>query len=477
MTSSLPLASFTLALSLCANAWGQWSTDPQKNTPVANVPGAAQVQPKLSVTADGNWWISWFGLLPTSVSPQAQGYDVFLQRLGADGVAKLPQQGLQVADLGVGWTEDYGLATDAQGNAVLTFQDDRTNPANRAISATKIDATGKLQWQTLTSSSGHAPHVSMLPDGQSVVGWSVDRESSVRLRKLDPLGNPVWKSADGAPLDYVLAEPGHVYALADLQATADGNVIVSFVRSRGLSGAKHLYANKLSPNGILLWGQEHAKVFVAGSLQQGNFPRFVLDGQGGAVFSWYSVDPQLQVHVQHIQANGQAMFPANGVPVSTDLKQARVDPTISYQANTGETTLFWTELDSAAQQNRRGMYAQKLDARGARQWGETGRAIVPLDNHSITGLRSSAVADGTLAFWLHTPAGQQGSIQAIKLDAAGSTLCPQFAVSTRPATKSRLESAAAPSGQTLLAWEEEGATQGSDIYTQSVRADCKLGGQ
>ena len=475
MSRHLSSATLTLALCLCANAWGQWSADPQNNSPVANVPGAAQVQPQIAARANGEWWISWLALHPQGTPPR--GYDVYLQRLGADGKEQFAHQGIQVANLGVGWTEDYGLANDPQGNAVLTFQDDRINPAQRAITATKVDAAGTLLWNALTAHSGHAPHVATLPDGQSLVGWSADTENTVRLRKLDALGQPVWRTPTGTPLDFILAEPNFTYVLADLQAAADGSVIVSFVRSRGFSGDKHLYANKISSSGQLLWGPAHVKVFEAGSLQQGNFPRFVADGSGGAVFAWYSVAPQLQVFAQHVTANGQLAFAPNGVPVSANLQQARVSPTVAYQPATGETTLFWTELDNALAQNRRGLYAQKLDARGARQWGENGRELAPLGLQSITDLRSQTVADGTLAFWVQTPHGQPGTIQGIKLDAAGAPLCPQFPVSSRAAAKSRLVSASAASGQTLLAWEEQGASQGSDIYLQSVRSDCKLGGQ
>ncbi|MEG0002847.1 MAG: hypothetical protein RR720_10495 [Comamonas sp.] len=473
MTRHLPLASLTLALSLCASAWGQWTPISQRNTPLANVPGAAQVQPQIAATPDGHWWVSWFGLIPQGPSPQ--GYDVFLQRLDPDGKEQFPHQGLLVANLGLGWTEEYGLATDAQGNALLTFQDDRSNPQARAIAATKIDPAGKPLWQAQTAPSGHAPHITTLPDGHSVIGWSMDNENSVRLRKLDPQGQPVWKSTSGAALDFVLSDPNYSYSLADLKATSDGSVIVSFIRSRGFSGAKHLYANKISPSGQLLWGPAHVNVFDAGSLQQGNFPHFVLDGQGGAVFAWYSVAPQLQVHAQHIQANGSPAFAPGGVAVSTNLQQARTNPSLTYQPSTGETTLFWTELDSAVEQNRRGLYAQKLDARGARQWGETGRPIQPLGHQDINNLRSVTFNDGTLAFWVQSIAGQHDSIQAIKLDAAGTALCPQFAVSTRPSAKSRLVSHASASGKTLIAWEDQSQDQGSDIYLQSVTADCKLG--
>lgn len=473
MTRHLPVTLASMALCLSASAWAQWSVNPQENTALANIPGAAQVQPLIAPTADGHWWLSWFSLHSHSAPPH--GYDVHLQRLDANGKEQLAHQGLEVAQLGVGWTEDYSLATDTQGHAVLSFQDDSTAPPARAIAATKIDASGQPLWKALTAASGHAPHVTLLSDGHAVIGWSMDTENNVRLRKLDPQGQPVWKTTTGEPLDFLLAEPDYSYTLADLQATGDGSVIVSFVRSRGFSGAKHLYANKISASGQLLWGPDHVKVFDGGSLQQGNFPRFVLDGRGGAVFAWYSIAPQIQVFAQHVLSNGSPAFAHNGVTVSTHPQQARMEPSVSYQPTTGETTLFWTEVDSPERQFQRGVYAQKLDARGARQWGETGRPLLALGEKQPSNVRSVAVADGTLAFWVQTEAAGQDSIQAIKLDATGDALCPQFAVSTRPSDKSRLAASVSPLGQTLLAWEEKGQNQGSDIYLQSVRANCQLG--
>ena len=69
--------------------------------------------------------------------------------------------------------------------------------------------------------------------------------------------------------------------------------------------------------------------------------------------------------------------------------------------------------------------------------------------------------------------GQHDTIQGIKLDTTGNTLCPQFAVSNRPSSTSRLVTGAS-AGKTLVAWEDQSQQQGSDIYLQSVAADCRL---
>lgn len=465
-----------LALCLCASAWSPWSAQARDNTPLADVPNAAQVQPQIAAAADGNVAISWFS---QTQSAPLQGYDVRLQRLNAQGGPLWSPQGVEVARLGIGWTERHGLAVDAQGNAWLAFQDDRSHPPTRRITVAKIGPGGDAPWGAagvapgLAADEQHAPHIALLPDGQAIVGWTAG--TGVHLQKLDARGQPVWRSPQHAPLDLRIAAPHCHYRLADLQAAGDGSVIVSLVGERAASGARHLYANKVSADGQLLWGAEHIKIFDGGSLQRGSFPHFVPDRRGGAVFAWYSVAPQLQVHAQHILSDGKAAFAHNGVSASTDLRQARTEPSIAYQPATGEITLFWMELDSASAQRSQGLYAQKIDARGARQWGESGRQL-RAGPASITFLRSHAVADGTLAYWIETAAGAAtDSIQAIKLDALGYPLCAPFAVSTRASIKSRLVLGVTGASQALLAWEDQVDGALPRIYLQSVRSDCRLG--
>ena len=41
-----------------------------------------------------------------------------------------------------------------------------------------------------------------------------------------------------------------------------------------------------------MWGSGHVHVYDGGSLQFGEFPYFTSDGNGGAVFSWYTNSPR-----------------------------------------------------------------------------------------------------------------------------------------------------------------------------------------
>ena len=194
-----------------------------------------------------------------------------------------------------------------------------------------------------------------------------------------------------------IQESGFNYSLADLHAADNGSVIVSWVRNKGFGSNNYLYANKMSASGQLMWGAGHVKVFDGGSLQFGEFPYFTPDGSGGAVFSWYSSSPSLQVYAQHILTDGTEAFGHNGSVGSTNQFNVRVSPSASYNPATQETFLFWTEEDSNQVEN--GVSGQKFNAAGARQWTDTGLVIVPLGSDSQIWVENVQIGTGALVFW------------------------------------------------------------------------------
>ena len=105
-----------MCLTAVRAAWGQWSSDPSTNLPLADKLNNDQVQPKVRALPNNQWYVSWFDADPNS--PPPIGYDVFLQRLDATGVEQFPHDGNMVADLSNSSTEDYGLDVDIAGNAL-----------------------------------------------------------------------------------------------------------------------------------------------------------------------------------------------------------------------------------------------------------------------------------------------------------------------------------------------------------------------
>jgi len=469
MKTALRLAlTVLLAVAFSATALAQWSSNPSLNLALAdNNNGSDQVQPKLVPAQNRGWYVSWFDSNPATKPPI--GYDVFYQLLSNRGVEQFPHDGQMVADLTNSSTEDYGLDMDVSGHALIAFLDTREG-TNQQVTAAKLSQHGAPLWGTLgvqltTDSSFHAaPKITGTSDGGIVIGWTSD--NNVVLQKLNAAGQPQWGSG------VVFSESGFEYVLADLHAADNGSVIVSWVRGSGFGSNEQLRANKVSSSGSLLWGAGNVDIFDAGSLQFGNFPYFTYDSNGGAVFAWYTSSPTLQCFAQHILADGSEAFPHNGAAVSSNSINIRVSPSAAYRAATQEVFVFWTEEDS--NQFFNGVSGQKLDSTGAPQWGPDGLTIIPLGNDSQIFVTSVQTGSGALTFWVDQPSYGSATIQAIKLDGSGQTVCSQFPVSSVLSNKSRLAAAISPNGVTALAFEDD-RIGNNGIYIQNVNPNCSLG--
>ncbi|MBP7148990.1 MAG: hypothetical protein KBD01_15775 [Acidobacteria bacterium] len=453
------LAAFVLASFVCTAAFAQWSSDPAVNTPVA-VKTGEQSQPKVHATSDGGCYISWY-------DSETGGYDMFLQRLDAAGVPQWAAGGIMLLDSNESSTQDYGLDVDASDNALVTFRDDRSG--NIQITATKISPAGAQLWgpngvQVSAGTAGkNAPKIAATSDGAVVVAWTPDTPKEIRLQRLDADGAPLWGSGISLPT-------AATFSLADLQASDNGSVILSWVRYETFNGPKHLWTNKLSSTGTRLWGTNHVRVLDGtGSLQMGNFPPLVPDGHGGAVYAWYTVDP-LQCFVQRVLAAGTEAFTHNGLPVSTDVSRPRTAPSAAFNPATNEIFVFWDEQSGI----QYAVYGQKFDEAGARQWTNSGAQASSFSSNVISWVRTLVIGSGAFTFWIDEQAYQQQRVYGARLDASGAVDCPVFPVSSLLASKSRLAAWMSPLTVALLAWDDS-RNDFSDIYAQNVQASCGLG--
>ncbi len=452
------LAVVALVFSLSGAAEAQWSEDGGVNLAISDRSGE-QTQAKIVATSDGGAYVSWF-------DNSTGGYDVYLQRLDSGGTEQWVHNGVLIADRSFSSTQDYALAVDTAGNALLTFRDDRSGSVQ--ITAAKISTAGTLVWGTngvqltIGGSFVAAPKIAGTTDGNVVVAWTND--SDVKLQKLDGSGAPQW----GTGISIVDAGGGS-YTASDLHESDGGSVIVSMVL--GFGG--QLYTQKLSPTGTAMWGPTPVNLFDVGGLQFGNFPTFVTDGAGGAVFTWYTTGP-LQCFVQRITSAGAELFAHNGVATSTLGSQLRVSPSVSFNPATEETFVSWTELNTL--QSQHGMYAQKLSAGGVRQWTDNGRVIVPVGTSEQTQARALAFGDGAMFFWVVAQGFGNQRVEATRLDSSGNDVWSPAIVepSSLVSSKSRLAVARSANNQAFLAWKD-GRNDAGDIYGQNVRADGSFG--
>ncbi len=445
-------------LLLVPSTRAQWSDDPDVNLALGDRPGE-QTQVLIAPTADGGAYVSWF-------DNSTGGYDVYLQRLDAGGNEQWPHNGVLIADRSFSSTQAYDLAVDSAGHAVLAFRDDRL--AGIQITATRVDDTGTQVWgaaglqMTSTTDFVASPRIAATTDGNIVVAWT--QEDKTVLQKLDATGVAQWG------IGVTLSDSGgSSFSVSDLNTSDDGAVIISLVR--GFLGPTY-YAQKISVTGDQMWTSAPIAIFDGGFLQIANFPTFVADGSGGAVFGWYGTGP-LQCYVQHVLANGHERFVHDGVAASTNLAQLRVSPSVSYNPTTGETFLFWTELNSA--QSQFGIYGQKFNGTGIRQWGDGGAVLVPVDSTQRVQVRNLQLDDGAMVLWVQGGFGNQQVI-ATRVDTDGDPVWVEAMpfVSSVASAKSRLVATLSAQDIALLAWIDTRDDAG-DAYAQNVNGDGSLG--
>jgi hypothetical protein len=456
---SLLLAAL-LAVAAPIPAAAVWSAYASRNFALADR-GSEQVQSKIAVRADGGCYVAWF-------DDADGGYDVYLQRLDADGGEIWPHNGILIADRAFSSTEDYGLAIDTAGNALLAF---RYNDGSfdRAY-ASKIDENGTLLWGSPGvqvsggTTSVHSPKITATADGGSAVGWS-DDSGDVVVQKLDGDGNPQW--GPGTTITPPLTAN---LLISDLLA-AGNDVIVSWVQYNGRS----LWAQKLAgADGSLLWGANHVAVFDGGSLQFGNFPPMVPDAGDGAVFAWYSTSSGLQVSVQHLDSNGAEAFAHNGVAVSGNASQGRTDPSAAYDVASGAITVFWVETNSL--QNVFGLYGQRVDANGQLLWGGNGRVVVPLSGAQLSQVRTLPLAGGeSVVAWAENLAVDDEPIHVGRFDTTGAEVWTAGIVDlkSRARSTSRLAAARTAAGTSVYVWTDGDSAR--DLFGQNLNDDGHVG--
>ncbi|HVV97852.1 MAG TPA: hypothetical protein VHC92_11985 [Rhodanobacteraceae bacterium] len=460
-------ATFAVAASFATGAHAQWSTDPNANLVVAD--GAnEQVQPKMAATADGGFYISWF-------DNSTGGYDVRLQRLDAGGNELWPHNGVLVADRDESSTQDYGLAVDADGNALLAFGYTDDGGVLQVL-AQKVAPDGTLLWGdpgifvSADAGGANSPRIAATGDG-AAVAWS-GSEGEVVIAKLDGDGSPLW-------VPNVTVTGPQLYAVGGLSGDADGNVIASWI-VLNFTSPHAMYAQKFaSVDGANLWGDDPVTIEDAtdGSLQFGNFPPFIDDGAGGAVFVWYTVGDVGEVHAQHIDATGTSLFPQNGVLASIDDSQNHFEPDGAYDPATGDIYALWRETDLLTQ-GQIGVYAQRIDSTGARLWGDGGKVIVPLAPLDQTEMVALPVSGGgMIAAWSSDDYPNPTPLHAARIDADGNYLWPGDIVdfSIEASDSGRLTGALSTQGYAAYAWTAGAATLEGDIHAQNINMDGTLG--
>lgn len=457
----------------------QWTNNPATNLLISDLPGD-QTLPLIAPTSDGGCYIVWF-------DNRSGSYSVYLQKLTPTGTSQFAQDGLLISSNPQSSSlVGYDMKVDANDNAIIVFTDQRNGSTINPF-AYKISPSGNFDWGAngvnLTDAPGlfqPNPKIAVTSDGFYVFTWIyTSSPRQVAMQKLDAAGNKMWGNdplkISGTPPEN-LDWPGIV-------PSDNGSVILLW---SGYTGSflnpmnYRLYSQKFSSSGTPEWNATQDTVYNLGRVSGFYNPRIFPDGNNGALYCWQDDRDNINlsyVYTQRYSSAGQRQFPLNGTKLTTQPSQNNYTPVGTVVNSTQETYVFWS-VSNAGQTLQGGLYGQKLNSNGDRQWSDNGHQFKPLDNNTFSGLGVYAKDTTIVVSFNETQFG--GTTAFIKAFSTGPTGLygwggSVISASTNPSEKVGFNSNMTSLGMSLLVWSDRRSTSGG-IYAQNINLDGTLGG-
>jgi hypothetical protein len=431
----------------------------------------AQAIPKVAPTSDGGCYISWYNAV-------SGNYDMYLQRLNADGEIMWAQNGLLISNHAQAtWLTDYSLTVDHEDHAVVVFNDIRSGD-DWDIYAYRISPTGRFVWGddglTLSANDGFEPfpQVAVTSSGNIAFAWQDDEV--IHLRKVTPDGGDCWNP----PTITLTGDFG--LSIPRLTIGDNDEVILQVLARIGPNfyDPKYIYAHKFDSLGTALWGVHGALISSAGGIAIYMFPSITSDGNGGAYSYWYDTRHVIHhAYVQHVLSDGTIDWTANGVCVRSAPYELQMDIALACLPATGDVLAFY--IATGTNQARNGIQGQKINAAGERQWTDDGIELVPLADLVIMGIQAFAYEDGAIITYFETPVGDMVNsyVKAMRVDGNGDQVWATSPVimCSHLSMKLHLNASMNCRGQVIDAWEDKRNDPDADIYLQNINPDGTIG--
>jgi hypothetical protein len=282
---------------------------------------------------------------------------------------------------------------------------------------TPMWAAGGVQVLTHTNEIG--PPL-LIPDGSggAIVGQSDQNSSNFLVQRVNSSGSALW-----TPGGVALASPAQFNAVTDAATDGAHGMFFAFVAQVLDSGNYYndVHVNRVDATGSVLWGVFGKPVAQKATNRTGQI--VAPDGSGGVFVAWSqeSLPKHPQIFVQRLDSNGATVagWPANGVRVRSDVGNDAL-PTQVLSDGGGGVVVGWLDLRDGPVQS----YAQAVDGSGNPRWTTDGvRLTGNVGNALVSDMAYGP--NGLFAVWIDGR-GSSWDLYAQRLDASGA---PQWGVS------------------------------------------------
>ena len=347
------LVSDIFAQRIDASGVVQWTAN---GIPICNTP-EYQFRPIIISDGSGGAIIAW--------NDFRGGGAIYAQKINSSGVAQWPTNGVMVCNPS-GAEQFLSLVSDGAGGAVITWEDTRINNNDPDIYVQKINASGQVLWTDNGVLISNAPS-SVLPvstsdgAGGAIIAWADNRDgvsNHIYAQKIDANGNVQWPT-NGVSIRSIQFGGGVAPTIASDDA---GGAIIAWEDLREGSLGFDIYAQKINASGIVQWTENGVAICQAPEYQV--VPKIISDGSGGAIITWGDKrDGGVfgDIYAQKINASGLVQWAADGVAISTAIKDQNTPTIVS--DDFGGAIITWGDkrLDFSTAYD---IYAQQVNAIG-----------------------------------------------------------------------------------------------------------------
>jgi hypothetical protein len=293
-----------------------------------------------------------------------------VQHLDADGVPQWAAGG-EATNTTPGDQRRTKVVADGAGGCFVVWQDYRSGWSYH-IYAQHHDASGSRQWGNGALASGSSdwsisPQADKTPAGDLLVAFHAGDLKASCLSAAD--GSSVWP--EKAVVAAAAASSSHWKMVSD----GAGGTVLAFLKN-----SDRVYATRIDGTGTRVWTDD----VPVGTLASA-FPIELLESSGnGAYVCWRDTRDGLSgtIAVQHLDAAGAPLWPANGVVVEGSWCAYTGHGLCSDGA--GGVIVEW--------QGNGGLMAQRVDASGAELWTSGGEVVA---TGAGVPIRIGVVADGS----------------------------------------------------------------------------------
>jgi hypothetical protein len=362
------------------------------------------------------------------------------------------------------------LVEDGIGGAIITWQNEYS-PGDHDIWAQRVNAAGDLVWDIGGEVICYALYDQVGPqiigDGfeGAIITWQDKRNNNqwdIYAQRINADGDTVW-TADGVA---ICTDTSNQYE-PKLVADGFGGAIITWMDYR--SGSEYdIYAQRINADGDTLWPADGVAICTDADNQY--YPQLVGDGSGGAIITWehYQSASSFDIFAQRIDANGDTLWPADGVAICTYSGEQH-DPQLVGDGS-GGAIITWEDRRNGIYYD---IYAQRVGANGNVLWTADGK---PVYTDAYEQINPQLVADGSggaIITWQDERSTTDIDIYAQRITEVGElawahqgvAICSTVGYQTLP------QLVADGSGGAIIAWEDERSGSQDDIYVQRIDAN------